>query len=241
LIGPNGAGKTSLLRALLGQVEATGGMSFDDIDLRGLSPRERSRMIAFVPQRPLLPPAIVVADYVLLGRTPHISYFGAEGATDLLAAREAIDSLELNEQVSRMLATLSGGEQQRAVLARAIAQNAPLLFLDEPTTALDIGHQQSVMGMVDVLRHERGLTVVSSLHDLTLAAQYCDQLLLLDNGADAGQGTPTEVLTTSRISSAFGAEVALLTEDGRLRGVVPQRLGTKPAIETPTPPNVSAP
>ncbi len=152
--------------------------------------RERARLVASVPQRPVLPATMTVADYVLLGRTPHISYLGSEGASDLAATREALTALDLNEHLERPLSTISGGEQQRAILARAISQNAPLLLLDEPTTALDIGHQQSVLGMVDVLRRERGLTIVSSLHDLTLAAQYCDRLLLLDRGTVAATGQP---------------------------------------------------
>ena len=216
-------------------------MSFGGADLVAMGARNRARTMAFVPQRPLLPPTMTVADYVLLGRTPHISYLGKESRADLLASREAIDALELNEHLARPLSTLSGGEQQRAILARAISQNAPLVLLDEPTAALDIGHQQSVLGMVDVLRHERGLTVVSSLHDLTLAAQYCDHLLLLDGGLVAAAGSPTDVLHPERIARIFGAEVELLTAGGVVTGVLPQRLGNRPEIETPTPPNVSAP
>lgn len=241
LIGPNGAGKTTLLRALLGQVASTGQMTLDGKNLASVGGRERARLIASVPQRPLLPPAMTVGDYVLLGRTPYISYLGRETAADIAATREALVALELTDQLQRPLSTLSGGEQQRAILARAISQNAPVLLLDEPTTALDIGHQQSVLGMVDVLRRERQLTVVSSLHDLTLAAQYCDRLLLLDRGSVAAAGRPHEVLNEELIARIYGAEVRLLTEGEAVRGVVPQRLGTSPAIETPTPPSVSAP
>lgn len=241
LIGPNGSGKTTLLRALLGQVAASGSIEFGEMNLMTIGGRQRARLVASVPQRPVLPATMTVADYVLLGRTPHISYLGSEGASDLAATREALAALDLNEHLERPLSTISGGEQQRAILARAISQNAPLLLLDEPTTALDIGHQQSVLGMVDVLRRERGLTIVSSLHDLTLAAQYCDRLLLLDRGTVAATGQPNEVLRTDLIAKIFGAEVELLADGGVIRGVVPQRLGTRPEIETPTPPNVSAP
>lgn len=241
VIGPNGSGKTTLLRALLGQVPTEGSMKFEGLDLAAINGRQRARLIASVPQRPLLPATMTVADYVLLGRTPHIPYLGKESATDLSAAEEAITALDLADHLGRPLFTLSGGEQQRAILARAISQAAPLLLLDEPTTALDIGHQQSVLGMVDVLRRERGLTVVSSLHDLTLAAQYCDLLLLLDRGEVAALGTPNEVLSIELIARTFGASVELVSANGSVSGVVPQRLGTKPEIETPTPPSVSAP
>jgi len=241
IIGPNGAGKTTLLRALLGQVVSTGKLTFQARDLHTIGRRERAKLMASVPQRPLLPPAMTVADYVLLGRTPHISYLGKETYADLSATREAMVALELTDHLQRPLSSLSGGEQQRAILARAISQDAPLLLLDEPTTALDIGHQQSVLGLVDMLRRERDLTVVSSLHDLTLAAQYCDRLLLLDRGAVAASGLPTDVLQAESIARIYGAEVRLLTEDGKVAGVVPQRLVTSPAMETPTPPSVSAP
>jgi len=242
LIGPNGSGKSTLLRALIGQVPVEGSLRFNEVDLGALAnSRERARLIASVPQRPLLPATMTVADYVLLGRTPHIPYLGKESAADLAAACEAMTVLDLNEHLARPLATLSGGEQQRAILARAISQQAPLLLLDEPTTALDIGHQQSVLGLVDVLRRERGLTVVSAIHDLTLAAQYCDRLVLLDRGKVAASGKPTEVLSVEMIARIFGAEVRLISENGSVWGVVPQRLGMSPEIETPTPPNVSAP
>lgn len=241
LIGPNGSGKTTLLRALLGQVPATGSIQFGGANLTTLGGRDRARLVASVPQRPVLPATMTVADYVLLGRSPHISYLGTEGVADLAATREALAALELNEHLERPLSTISGGEQQRAILARAISQSAPLLLLDEPTTALDIGHQQSVLGMVDLLRRERGLTIVSSLHDLTLAAQYCDRLLLLDRGTVAATGPPGGVLRTDLIARIFGAEVELLADGGLIRGVVPQRLGTRPEMETPTPPSVSAP
>jgi iron complex transport system ATP-binding protein len=184
---------------------------------------------------------MTVGQYVILGRTPHISYLGNESPADYSAAVEAMTSLELTEHANRPLSTLSGGEQQRAILARAIAQDAPLLLLDEPTTALDIGHQQSVLGLVDILRRERNLTVVSSLHDLTLSAQYCDKLLLLDRGGVAAAGAPDEVLTADLIARIFGAHVELMMRGGSVVGVVPQRLGTRPEIETPMPPSVSAP
>jgi iron complex transport system ATP-binding protein len=184
---------------------------------------------------------MLVSDYVLLGRTPHISYLGRESKADFAEVAEAMAALELSTYWDRPLSTLSGGEQQRAILARAIAQDAPLLLLDEPTTALDIGHQQSVLGIADTLRRERGLTLVSSLHDLTLAAQYCDRLVLLEEGRIAGIGSPDEVLDPAVIARIFGTAVELIRTNGMVSGVVPQRVPTRPAIETPTPPSVSAP
>ena len=178
IIGPNGAGKTTLLRALLGLV------SFDgEIDIDGLSDQRRrsarARMLAYVPQTPVIPPGMLVADYVLLGRTPHRGVFAAETATDRRVAAQVLDRLDLGGFGDRSVQSLSGGERQRAVMARALAQQADVLLLDEPTTALDLGHQQDVLDLVDALRRERGLTVIATLHDLTLAARYGDRIAIL--------------------------------------------------------------
>src|SRR5207247_6216369 len=134
-----------------------------------------------VPQKPEIPSELTVAEYVLLGRTPHIGYLAGEGRADRLAAERAIERLALLPFVGRLLGSLSGGELQRVVLARALAQEAPVLALDEPTTALDLGRQQQVLELVDSLRCD-GPTVVSTMHDLTLAGQYAERLLLLDRG-----------------------------------------------------------
>jgi ABC-type cobalamin/Fe3+-siderophores transport system ATPase subunit len=169
LIGPNGAGKSTLLRALAGLVPFSGSIALDGVDVGSLGRRELARRLAFVPQSPLLPPEMRVSDYVLLGRTPYIGTFGAESGRDVEAAAHALTRLDLAGLADRPLRTLSGGEQQRAVLARAFAQEAPLLLLDEPTTSLDIGRQQQVLELVADLRQD-DLTVISAMHELTLAA-----------------------------------------------------------------------
>ena len=217
LIGPNGAGKSTLLRALLGEVPHRGSIRIDPPD------RNRSRQIASVPQRPLFPEGMTVTDYVLLGRTPHISYLGTERPHDLEAAERAIKALELSEYRQRPLSKLSGGEQQRVILARAVAQEAPILLLDEPTTALDIGHQLSVLELVDRLRHQHHLTVIAAIHDLTLAAQFCDRLALLYQGRLQDEGEPAQVLTTSNLAEYFGARVDIVTNGSGLKAVVPRR------------------
>ncbi len=151
----------------------------------------------------------MVTDYVLMGRTPYISYLGSESAKDLRVVDEALGRLELREMADRRLETLSGGELQRALLARALVQQAPLLLLDEPTAALDIGHQQQALELVDELRRERSLTVLSAMHDLTLAAQFADELLLLDGGRAVAFGEPRTVLTAGLIRRHFGASVRI--------------------------------
>jgi iron complex transport system ATP-binding protein len=221
LIGPNGAGKTSALRALAGLVRHEGEIVIEGRDARRLGRRERARLVAFVPQKPETPPELTVAEYVLLGRTPHLSYLGSEGRTDEAAAARALRRLELGAFAERPLGSLSGGELQRAVLARALAQEARILLLDEPTTALDLGRQQLVLELVDSLRSD-GLTVVSTMHDLTLAGQFADRLLLLDRGAVVAQGSAAEVLSPANLSAHYGASVRVV-EDAAGVFVMPVR------------------
>jgi iron complex transport system ATP-binding protein len=151
---------------------------------------------------------------VLLGRTPHVGVFAREGATDRTAARQALERLELDDIATRALGSLSGGELQRAVIARALAQAAPILLLDEPTTALDIGHQQQALELVERLRREEGLTVVAAMHDLTLAAQYGDRVVLVDRGRTVADGAARDVLTSERVAALYGARVRVIDDDG---------------------------
>jgi len=214
LIGPNGAGKTSVLRAMCGLLPFDGEILVDGRDVRSLSRRELARIVAFVPQTPETPHELTVAEYVLLGRTPHIGYFAAEGSADRRAAASALERLELSPFAERPLGSLSGGELQRVVLARALAQEAPILLLDEPTTALDLGRQQQALELIDSLRTD-GLTVVSTMHDLTLAGQYAARLLLLDRGVVVAEGTPEEVLSVANLSAHYDARVRVVQdEDG---------------------------
>jgi iron complex transport system ATP-binding protein len=222
LIGPNGAGKTSLLRALAGLVPATGAIRIDGREAPLRRRRELARMVALVPQLPETPPALTVAEYVLLGRTPHIGYLGSEGAGDRLAAAGAIERLGLVDFVERPLGSLSGGERQRVVLARALAQAAPLLLLDEPTSALDLGRQQDALELLDELRRSDGLTVISAMHDLSLAGQYADRLLLLDCGKVIAEGPPHDVLTEATIAACYRADVKIVL-DGSSVFVLPRR------------------
>lgn len=222
LIGPNGAGKTTLLRALVGAVQATGTISLGGTPIAAMSRRELARTAATVPQRPVIPPGMTVVEYVLLGRAPHVPYWGTESAADLAAAADAMRALDLDSLQGRPLGQLSGGEQQRVLLARALAQDAPVLLLDEPIASLDVGHQQLVLELVESLRRSRGLTVVSALHDLTLAAQFCDRLALLAGGRLVSEGLGAEVLTENAIREHYGADVRVL-EEGDSVVVIPLR------------------
>jgi iron complex transport system ATP-binding protein len=222
LIGPNGAGKTTLLRAIARLVPFAGSITLDGRATVGLRRAELSRLVAVVPQEPSTPSWMTVGEYVLLGRTPHLGPLAREGRRDRDAAGRALTRLDLLEYHDRRLGTLSGGEKQRVVVARALAQEARIVLLDEPTAALDIGHQQQALDLLDALRAESGLTLVAAMHDLTLAAQYADRMLLLDGGRVASEGAPRDVLTEDAIARHYGAAIDVVPVNGRI-AVVPRR------------------
>ncbi|XVQ08509.1 ABC transporter ATP-binding protein [Spirillospora sp. CA-255316] len=216
IIGPNGAGKSTLLRAVLGLRPGPGRITVAGTDPRALKPRQRARLLAYAPQNPQLPAGMTVFDYTLLGRSPYIPHLGRESARDRAIARDVLERLDLTGLAARPLDQLSGGERQRVVLARALAQQTSVLLLDEPTTALDIGHQQQVLELIDRLRLADRLTVVTTIHDLTLAGQYADRLLLLSSGRVAAAGPPARVLTREAVAAHFDARVQVTAgADGR--------------------------
>jgi cobalamin transport system ATP-binding protein len=222
VIGPNGAGKTTLLRAAAGLVPHGGSVRLLGRDTTELRRREIARLLAVVPQDPATPPWLTVSEYVLMGRTPYRGVLAAETGEDVAAAERALELLDLLPLSERLLGTLSGGERQRAVVARALAQEAPVVLLDEPTSALDIGHQQQALELLDGLRGEVGLTLVAAMHDLTLAAQYADRMILLDAGRVAADGVPGDVLTEERLARHYEASVTVLDVGGRV-AVLPRR------------------
>jgi cobalamin transport system ATP-binding protein len=210
MIGPNGAGKTSMLRAISGLIPHRGEIRLGGVPTGRLRRRDVAQRVSVVPQSPFLPAGMTVHEYVLLGRTPYVSYLGREGRRDQAAAAAAIERLDLADLARRELGTLSGGERQRAVLARALAQEAQLLLLDEPTSALDAGRQQEALELIDALRLDAGLTVLAAMHDLTLAGLYASRLLLLSGGRVVAGGDPTEVLTEPLIAEHYGASVRVI-------------------------------
>jgi iron complex transport system ATP-binding protein len=223
LIGANGAGKTTLLRAIVQLVPFVGRTELDGAPTAHMSHRDLARLVAYVPQNPELPAEMTVADYILLGRSPHIGYFGFEKTKDHEVCAGLLDRLDLTRFAGRTLRTLSGGELQRLVLGRALAQEAPILLLDEPTSALDLGRRVDALEIVDALRLEHKLTVLSAMHDLTLAGQFADRLILLAGGVVAARGTPAEVLDEAVLSRHFGHRVQVLrSPDGELI-VAPRR------------------
>ena len=227
VIGPNGAGKSTLLHAVCGIVPHTGCVRLGGHDVATLDRRDRAGRIGFVAQTPVTPPGMRVVDYVLLGRTPHRGVLAAETPTDRAVVRDVLAQLDLLPFAQRRLTSLSGGERQRAFLARALAQQPQLLLLDEPTAALDIGHQVDVLDLVDSLRCTLGLTVVSTLHDLTLAGRYPDAVVLLVDGKVVASGRPAEVLTPELIETHYGTPVRVLHDDDGLIVIPTTRRGTR--------------
>lgn len=204
VIGPNGAGKTSLLRALSGiQPAESGQMLLDGRDVAKLSPVERARWMAVVPQARQLPALFTGHQTVMLGRTPHINWLGRTLPQDEAAVHQAMQRTGTLELAERRVDELSGGEQQRLLLARALAQGSPLLLLDEPTTHLDLHYQISLMDNIRSLAQDDGLAVLLVTHDLHLVARYSNRVALLVAGELLSQGTPQEVLTPDLLSRAY--------------------------------------
>jgi iron complex transport system ATP-binding protein len=209
LIGPNGAGKTTLLRALDGTLHLTGGaVSLDGVDIARLTPLARARSIAVVPQGLSLPDGFTVAEVVLMGRNPHLPPLGGERPRDHVAATEAMQRVGVLPLADRRVGEISGGELQRVLVARALAQEPRVLLLDEATAHLDLRHQGSVMRLVRRLARE-GLAVVAAVHDLNLASLFADRLALLRGGELVACDVPAAVLTPELLSHAYDTPVAL--------------------------------
>jgi len=223
LIGPNGAGKSSVLRAAAGLVPYTGSVAINQTEIPAASARWRAQHIAYVPQAPVIPTDMSVYEYVLLGRNPYINYFSSETSHDRDVIDRVLDRLDLVQFSARKLGTLSGGEVQRLVIARALAQEAPVLLLDEPTSALDIGHQQQALELVDGLRREQGLTIISAMHDLTLAGLYADRLVLMHEGHRVAEGTAKQVLKSETLAEFYGVSARVHHEPDGTVVVIPQR------------------
>ena len=243
LLGPNGAGKTTLVRALSGTVKHGGTVTFDgarsgggareDGGPRGAGgPRERARRVAVVPQTPVIPPGITAFEYVLLGRTAHQGMRLSASLDDRRRSLAVLQRLDLERFAQRDLATLSGGERQRVVLARALVADAPVLVLDEPTAALDLGHQFEILELLAELQQERGLTVVTTLHDLGIAGQFGDRLAVLSEGRLVAHGAPAEVLTPEAIGRWWGVDATCTVDDeGRVDVTVRRRRVVGAAVD----------
>jgi iron complex transport system ATP-binding protein len=204
LIGPNGAGKSTLIRAVSGVIPIRSGNVHTNGDhFNTLSPIQRARYIATVPQAVMLPPAYTVWETVLFGRTPYLNFLGQFSEKDEERARFSLERVHALDLLERRVGELSGGEQQRVLLARALCQSTPILLLDEPTAHLDLQYQVSLLELIHELAHKDKLAVMLALHDLNLAARYADRIALMVAGKIEAVGNPREVLQSEVISRAY--------------------------------------
>ena len=211
VVGPNGAGKSTLIRAISGILPLQSGcITVDGKKLRGLPPQQLARLLAVVPQARQLPGMYTVYETILLGRTPYLSFLGHPGNKDHAAVRQAMEQTQTTSLAQRLVGELSGGEQQRVMLARALAQSTPLLLLDVPTTHLDLQHQSALLNLVRALAVQNGLAVLMVMHELSQAGLYADQVVLLVSGSVMASGTPQEVLTAKNLSSVFHVPVKVI-------------------------------
>jgi iron complex transport system ATP-binding protein len=232
LIGPNGAGKSTLLSAILGLVPATGTARFDGLDLPTMPRRDRARMVALVEQSASTEERLTVRDVVALGRIPHEpAWQSAPDPADAAIIDTALAETGMTGFAARRFDTLSGGEQQRVHLARAFAQQPRLLLLDEPTSHLDIARQLQLLALLR-RRAAQGLTVLLALHDLNLAARFCDHLVVLAGGKTAAEGPPAEVLTPALLGDVYGVRARLVPdqEAGRKLIVYDEATAISPQI-----------
>ncbi len=203
LIGPNGAGKSTLVRAVSGVIPYTGHVRTNGDDFVSLTTLQRARMVATVPQAVAMPPAYTVWETVLFGRTPYLGFLGQPSTKDEEIARQSLQRVSALPFADRRVGELSGGEQQRILLARALCQSTPILLLDEPTAHLDLQYQVSLLELVTELAHEDHLAVLIALHDLNLAAHYADRIALMVAGSIKAMGKPKEVLQPELIAEAY--------------------------------------
>ena len=206
LIGPNGSGKSTLIKALSHVVPPSAGrILLGGRDIGGIARAELARLVGVVPQMPLLPSTFTAFEIVLMGRNPHLGLFQRESARDMEIAWQSMGRTNTRRFAERKVGELSGGEIQRIVIARVLAQQPQSILLDEPTSNLDINHQVEVLDLIKNLCRQDSLTVIITLHDLNLAAQYCDRLILLNKGRVHAQGKPAEVIDERNVADVYGA------------------------------------
>jgi iron complex transport system ATP-binding protein len=212
VVGPNGVGKSTLVRAASGVLAPLEGQILvDGQDIQGLTPAQRARAIAVVPQATSLPGAFTALQVVLAGRTPYLGWLEREGPADLEIALRAMQRTAIRDFIDRRVDEMSGGEQQRLLIARALAQQATVLLLDEPTAHLDLRHQDAVLELVRQLALEGGLAVMITLHDLNLVARFADRVALLSHGRVRKLGLPAEVLTPDELQAVYGVRIHVMT------------------------------
>lgn len=214
LLGPNGCGKSTLLKGLAGLLKPqTGTIRLHGRELSAWSRADLARRLAFMPQQPTAPDEIQVRQLVMLGRYPHLGLWRRPGQEDHDRVEWAMRQTGVAQLAEQALRSLSGGQQQRVWIAMALAQQADLLLLDEPTTYLDWGYQLETLELLGQLNREQGLSVLMSLHELNQAARYADRLVVMRAGGLVREGTPVEVLTPALIADVFGVDAHIVQDD----------------------------
>jgi iron complex transport system ATP-binding protein len=212
LIGPNGSGKSTIIKALSGLIRPTSGkILVGNREIGNIPRRELACKVGVVPQLPLLPSTFTAFEIVLMGRNPHLGLFQSESRHDWELARQAMEKTGTAPLANRHVNELSGGEIQCILIARVLVQETMAILLDEPTANLDIGRQTEILDLIKQLCRDDNLTVLAALHDLNLAAQYCDRLLLINEKGIHAQGTPTQVITNANMKQIYGAENCVFT------------------------------
>jgi len=212
LVGPNGSGKSTIIKALSHVISPRSGkILLDGKDISKIPRRDLARLVGVVPQLSLLPSAFTAFEIVLMGRNPHLGLFQYEGPRELAIAWRAMERTSTQHLAERRVSELSGGEIQCLIIARVLAQETKAILLDEPTANLDIGRQVEILDLIKNLCVKDNLAVLAALHDLNLAAQYCDRLLLINNGRIHAEGTPKEVITPQNIKEIYGPEGCVYT------------------------------
>ncbi len=210
LAGPNGVGKSTLLRLIAGAMRPDRGqVQVMGQDISAMSGRERARLVGMVPQNPDLPRGASALEVVLMGRNPHLKLLSWETAADVDIALESLRMTDAGHLAERPVHQLSGGERQRVAIAMALAQQTPVILLDEPTASLDLAYQPTIMLLLQELA-DQGRTLITAVHDLTLAGQFCDQVALLSEGRIVACGTPESTLTAEFIREVYGADTLVL-------------------------------
>lgn len=211
LIGPNGSGKTTLLRVISGVlVPNVGQVLLQGTRLEKIGRRNLAKTMACLTQDPSLVLSFTVREIILMGRSPHLPKIGRETTRDFEIAKNAMELADVSHLAERLITEISGGERQRALIAMCLAQEPKILLLDEPTNHLDIAHQLSALDLIRKLNLQTGMTIVAVFHDLNLAAEYCDKLLVLKRGRVEAFGSPEDVLTADMILKVYGAKVQTL-------------------------------
>lgn len=221
LVGPNSCGKSTLIKGITRVLPLRSGQVFiDGHDITRISTAHMAQLAAVVPQSPILPEAFTAFEVVIMGRTPHLGFLRYESARDVEIAVRAMEMTQTVHLAERRIGELSGGERQRLTIARALAQEPRIFLLDEPTAHLDINYQIETLDLITDLCARESLTALMALHDLNLAAQYCDRIIMLSNGGIHAEGSPRAVITAQNVKDVYGADVC----------VTPHPLNDLPAI-----------